>query len=145
MRRRPKPLAEEIQISGSPVRDDEKARLLPSGAHAGRVIRSIMDGEVHHAMQAHRIDTDVAAVRIQLIECQPGTIGRDARRQADGAEMRYLVLVGSVVVHLPDFFRAAAVGDVIDLAFRDSVDAAAETRNDGIRKLMGDVTGRVRR
>ena len=88
-------------------------------------------------MQAHGIDTDVAAVRIQFIERQAGAVGRNARRQANGAEVRDLVLVGAVVVHLPYFFRPAAIGDVIDLAFRDSVDAAAEPRDDRHPQIHG--------
>ena len=40
-------------------------------------------------------------------EGDAGVIGRDAGRDGDGAEMGDGVLVGAVVVHLPDLLGAA--------------------------------------
>ena len=65
-------------------------------------------------------------------------VGRDARRERDRAEMRDLVLVGAVVVHLPDFFVAGAAGDVVDLGFGDAGDAAAEAEDDLVGEAVGD-------
>ena len=41
-------------------------------------------------------------------EGEAGVVGRDAGRDGVGAEVGDGVLVGAVVVHLPDFFVAAA-------------------------------------
>ena len=57
--------------------------------------------------------------------------------------MGHLVLVGTVVVHDPDFFVAAAVAHKIDLALRNARDTSAEAEDDFISELVGGGTGGV--
>ena len=52
-----------------------------------------------------------------------------------------MALVGAVVIHHPDFFVAGAVADEINFALGDARDAAAQTENDFIGKLVGDDAG----
>jgi len=54
-----------------------------------------------------------------------------------------LTLVGTVVIHHPDFFVAGAVADEINLTFSDAGDTPAKSGDDFIRKSMGDDAGRV--
>ncbi len=53
------------------------------------------------------------------------------------------MLVGSVVVHRPDLFVAAAEFDVEDFGLGDAGDAAAEAEDDLVGEAMGDLTGGV--
>ena len=48
--------------------------------------------------------------------------------------------VGAVIVHLPDFFRAAAIADVVNLGFRNAGDAAAQAEDDFVGKAVRDDT-----
>src|ERR1019366_4608804 len=56
------------------------------------------------------------------------------------AEMRELLLVGAVVIHLPNFFGAAASADEVDLAFCNTLDASTETEDDFVGEAVGDET-----
>ncbi len=54
------------------------------------------------------------------------------------------VLVGAVVIHLPDFLVAALrVVHVVDFGFGDTGDAAAEAQDDLVGEAMGDLAGGV--
>ena len=55
--------------------------------------------------------------------------------------MRELLLVGAVVIHLPDFFDAAASADEENLGFRDALDASAEAEDDFVGETVGDESG----
>ncbi len=57
--------------------------------------------------------------------------------------MRDRVLVGAVVVHLPDLFVSAGDLDVEDLGFGDALAAAAEPEDDLVGEAMGDLAGGV--
>ena len=48
------------------------------------------------------------------------------------------MLVGAVVIHGPDFFVPRSAANIIDLRFRNAVNAAAQAEDDFIGKLMGD-------
>src|SRR6266576_4019867 len=48
------------------------------------------------------------------------------------------MLVGSVVIHGPNFLVAGAVADKINLALCDAGDSAAETEDDFVGKLVRD-------
>src|SRR5271165_3361003 len=54
--------------------------------------------------------------------------------------MGELLLVRAVVIHLPDFFGAAAIADEVDLGFGDSGDAATQAKDDFVGKTMCDQT-----
>jgi hypothetical protein len=53
------------------------------------------------------------------------------------------VLVGAVVVHLPDFLAAAAAFDVEDFGFGDAGGATAEAEDDFVGEAVGDLAGAV--
>ncbi len=56
--------------------------------------------------------------------------------------MRHLVLVGTVVIHDPDFFVSAAVADKINLALRDPLHLRPG-EDDFISELVRGRTGGV--
>src|SRR3984885_12485457 len=51
------------------------------------------------------------------------------------------VLVGAIVVHLPDIFVGSGDFDVEDFGFGDARSASAETEDDLISEAMGDLAG----
>src|ERR1700734_3238581 len=53
------------------------------------------------------------------------------------------MLIGPVVVHLPDLFVAAAHFDVIDLGLGDALAAAAEPEDDLVGEAMGYLAGGI--
>src|SRR5579875_69012 len=55
--------------------------------------------------------------------------------------MGELLLVGAVVVHLPDFFRTAAIADEINLALGDAGDATAKAKDDLVGEAVGNEAG----
>ena len=57
--------------------------------------------------------------------------------------MRERLLVGPVVVHLPDLFVGAGDLDVVDLGFGDALAAAAEPEDDLVGEAVGDLPGGV--
>ena len=64
------------------------------------------------------------------------SVGRPARRERDGVQLRQLVLVFAVVIHGPDFLVAAAIADEGDLRAGDSRQAAGKSPDDFVGKLM---------
>ena len=55
------------------------------------------------------------------------------------------VLIGAIVVHHPDFFGVLAEDfDVEDFGFGNAGDTAAETQDDFVGKLMGDLAGMLK-
>ena len=52
--------------------------------------------------------------------------------------MRELFLVGAVIIHLPDFFRAATAADEVELGLGDAVDAAAQAEDDLVGEAVGN-------
>src|SRR5271166_2467608 len=65
------------------------------------------------------------------------------RRQRHSGDVGELLLVGAVVIHLPDFFGAAAITDEVNLGFRNALDAYAETEDDFVGEAVGDEAGVV--
>ena len=53
------------------------------------------------------------------------------------------MLIGAVVVHLPDLFAVATDLDVVDLGFGDALAAAAEPEDDLVREAMSDLACRI--
>ncbi len=53
------------------------------------------------------------------------------------------MLVGAVVVHLPDLFVGATDLDVVNLGLGDTLAAATKTEDDLVGKAMGDLTGGI--
>ncbi len=69
----------------------------------------------------------------------------NAGRKRDLAEVSDGVLALAVIVHGPDFLRAGARGDEVDLGFRDAVEPAAEAQDDLVGEAVGDKAGVVLR
>ncbi len=82
-------------------------------------------------------------LRPRVVKARRELSGETRGGERDAAEMGDGVLVGAVVVHLPDLFRAAAAVDVVDLGFGDAVEAAAEAEDDLVGEAMGDLAGAV--
>ena len=57
--------------------------------------------------------------------------------------MRDLVLVGSVVVHYPDFFVPAAAADEKNLALGNARNTPAQPKNYLVRKFVSDGASRI--
>src|SRR5689334_10976443 len=55
------------------------------------------------------------------------------------------MLAVAVVIHFPDFFRAAAIAHEDDLAFGNARQASTQTKDNFIGKTMGDEAGVVLR
>src|SRR5581483_9219186 len=63
-------------------------------------------------------------------------IGRPSRREGDGVKHGELMLIGAVIVHLPDLFVAAARANEGDLRRSNSGESPREPRDDLISKLV---------
>src|SRR5207302_11347926 len=71
-------------------------------------------------------------------ECDTGIVGRDARRQGIGTEVRDLVLVSAVIIHRPDLSMPTVVADVINPGFSYSLTPATQAEDNFIGKPVGD-------
>ena len=101
---------------------------LPFGRPRGREVGSAAAGEVDHAAEEQGVHADLEAFLPERGEGDAGVVRRDARRDGDGSEVGDGVLIGAVVVHLPDLFVSAADLDVVDLGLGDARDCR---RRDG--------------
>src|SRR5271169_2967519 len=57
--------------------------------------------------------------------------------------MRDLLLVGAIVIHLPDFLGSTAVADEVELGLRNTLKASAKTENNLIGEAVRDEAGIV--
>ena len=80
---------------------------LPFGAQAGERLVPPTPVKVDHAAEDEREHANLKAVVAKRGEGETAVVGRDARRERDGAEVSDGMLVGAVVVHLPDLFVGA--------------------------------------
>ena len=94
--------------------------------------------EVDQPAEFQRVHQNLPALLGDAGEGHARAVGRNVRRQRDVAQMRELLLIGAVVIHLPDFFRAAAAADEVELGFGDAVDAAAQAEDDLVGEAMRD-------
>jgi hypothetical protein len=75
-------------------------------------------------------------MRFSSSEGNARVVWRDAWGERDGSQVRDLMLILPVVVHLPNLFGAAARADKENYGFGDAVDAAAEAQDDLVGKSV---------
>src|SRR5437667_12849141 len=57
--------------------------------------------------------------------------------------MGQFTLIRSIVIHRPNFFVTAAAADEKDLTLGDALNAAAQTKDDLVGKLVGNGSNRI--
>ena len=114
----------------------------PSGDQVGEELVPLIAGEGDEFAGVEGIHADLRADDAvggrEAGEGDARGVGRPARGERDGAEMRELVLVGAVVIHDPEFFVAGARADESDLRGADAGKAAGKFGDDFIGELVGE-------
>src|SRR5207237_3131438 len=105
---------------------------------SGRKICPAERGKGHRPAELEGVHAKLHAPIVEGGERHAGAIGRQTRRKGDGCQAGELLLAGAVVIHLPDFFVAAARAYESDFALRHARYSTAEPENNVIREAVRD-------